>query len=364
MIRPNPFLYSIDRDDDRTDIPEGFVSLHRNERPSPYPAGVLADMLARVRPEHFTLYPNPKPLYERLGRHAGLPEDHLILTPGSDGAFRRCMHGYLRPGDPVLTPDPTYTMYAIYARLFQGTVATVPYRSDLTLDVPRFIRAIRPGVRVVVLANPGQPTGTALGEAEVRAVIEAAAGVDALCLIDEAYYPYGPFTALPLVRDYDNLVVTRSFSKNGGIAGLRLGFAAARPHIIDILNRVRGGAEINGMAIVAGCYLLDHPEVTAQYRREVFDGKAVLGAAARRIGLSVPECSTNFQLLRLPAGLSPTALAAKLEQKGYLVKAGFASHQLADCIRVTLDGPAIMEPFAAALEQCVADLRGGAQTSP
>jgi histidinol-phosphate aminotransferase len=356
MIQPNEHLLNISRLAERMDERAGAVRLDRNERVTPFPPHVFRDMLATLSPESFSVYPDPSPLYKRLGRDLGVPEDHLYLTNGSDAAIRMVFQTYVRPGDTVAFPDPTYAMYAIYTRIFHGKGETVPYDAEKCLDTRRLFQLLDQRPRVLAIANPDQPTGAVLPESSLRQLAVASREAETLFIIDEAYYPFYPHTAVHLVREFDHVIVTRTFSKVAGLAGLRLGYLAAHPDIVTNIQRIRGAHEVNAVAIAVGSYVLDHPELAAAHLTEISAGREVMAAAARRLGLGVPDCPTNFQLLQFPGRLDTTDVVVALKRKGYLVKGGFSAPAMRNCIRVTLGPPDVMAGFVEALEQALSDI--------
>jgi histidinol-phosphate aminotransferase len=356
-IEPRDHLRTIYRTSERHEGRAGFVCLDRNERTSPLPDAVFRDMLASVSMRDLMAYPDAGGLVSRLAKVLQLPEDCIAETAGSDNAIRRTFMAYLRPGAEIVSADPSYAMYEIYTRIFQGVPRRIAYGNDRHLDVAAFLAAIRPGVAIVVLANPDQPMGTVQSPGDIQRIIARAADVDAVCLVDEAYFPFHPETVVPLVRKFGNLVVARTFSKYPGCAGMRLGYAVASPKLIEGLMKVRGGNEVSGISLALGCYLLDHPEIAEDFRHAVENGRRVLLAGSHPLGFEALPSFGNFQLLRCPRGLSATALAEALKARNVLVKAGFTHPAIADCIRVTLNGPDVMHPFASVMATAVADAR-------
>jgi histidinol-phosphate aminotransferase len=149
--------------------------------------------------------------------------------------------------------------------------------------------------------------------------------------------------------------VTRTLSKYPGVAGLRLGYAVGSPALMKGLTAVRGGSEISGVSLALGCYLLDHPEIAEAFREAVEAGREILIAAAQRLGFEVLPCAANFQLLRSPAKIDADDVANALERRGYLVKSGFRHASMRQCIRISLNGPDVMRPFADAFVDAVGD---------
>lgn len=356
MIQPNEHLLDIYRVTERMSERSGYVRLDRNERVTPFSPQVFRDILATLKPEYFCAYPDPSPLYQRLSRDLHLPEEYLCLTNGSDAAIRMILQTYLRPGDAMVFPDPTYAMYAIYARIFHAHTWTVAYTADFHLDMNQILQLLEQRPRVLAIANPDQPTGVVMPEAILRHLVAAARATETLLIIDEAYYPFYPHSAINLVREYDNVAITRTFSKVGGLAGLRLGYFAACPDIVNNVQRIRGAHEVNMMAIAVGSYVLDHPELGESYLGEIEAGRQELANAARELGFGFPNCLTNFQLLQIPNVNDTTEIIDALKRKGFLVKGGFASSAVHDCIRITLAGPDVMQKFVAALRAVTDEL--------
>lgn len=357
MFRPKDHLQAISRTTERHEGRDGFVRLDRNERVSPIPEPFFREMLAQVRPEDVMCYPDAGPFVARLSNRLGFPEDHIAETAGSDAALRRVFMAFLEPGATVVTLNPSYAMYDLYTRIFQGVARRVDYPPTRICDVEALLAAIRPDVRLVIIAHPDQPIGTAIPLADMRRVVARASDVGAICLVDEAYHPFYPATVLPLVREFGNLFVTRSFSKYPGCAGIRLGYAVAAPDLITGLMSVRGGNEVAGPSLAFGAYLLDHPEIAEDFRASIEESRRIVNEGAAQLGFEPLPCVTNFQHLRCPADIDPRRLAEALAQRRYLVKSGFPHPALDRCIRISLNGPDVIEPFMHILAEAVGAMR-------
>jgi len=353
-LQPNPAILQLRRASEDMRGRERYIRLDRNERVTPFSDAEFAAIVAGLRAAQLCAYPDPSPLIERLAASIDLPPNSIYPTNGSDAAIRKVFQAFVQPGDTVLLADPTYAMYPIYTQMFGGRADVVSYRDDRTLDVDFFTSRLAAGPRIAAIACPDQPTGAVLPVGALRAIVSEARRRDTLVIIDEAYYPFHPVTAVDLVREFDNVVITRTFSKVGGLAGLRVGYLVAQPAIVDIVDKVRGAHEVNAMAIHTAAFVLDHPEIGDRFVNDIEAGRRVLAAAAADLGLTVPGCPANFQLVELPPALDPSAVVEALRQRGYLVKGGFAHPSVARCIRVTLAGPDVMTPFVQALRDvCV-----------
>jgi len=329
-----------------------YIGLDRNERVSPFPDWFMDKIRESVDSNLLTWYPTQDKLHRQLQEELGLAEEQLILTPSSDAAFKNLYQAYLNPGDGVVMLDPSYAMFPVYAGMFDAISIPITYSKDLELDNDLLLNSIVPGVRLVMLANPNQPTATLMDEGILLQVIEKAADVGALVAMDEAYYPFSGTTALPWLGDYPNLLVIRTFSKACGLAGMRIGFVAGHPEVINTLYKVRTVNDLNSMSVLCASKILEYPHVVDEYMAEVAAGKQVLESQVRELGLPVLPTHASFALIRVADRVHPVKLMEALKQYGYLVKTMDADC-VNDCIRVTLGPPEIMSDFARCLGEAL-----------
>jgi histidinol-phosphate aminotransferase len=332
---------------------EGYIGLDRNERLAPLPENVLDEIRGAIASPLLTGYPALDELYEDLENVLGVPRKRLLMTPGSDAAFRALHQVYVRPGDRTVMLDPSYAMYPIYTRTFGGEPVQVAFSEDLTLDGELLLDAIRPGVRMVLLADPNQPTGTTLSRELLQAILGRAGEVGVLVVVDEAYFPFSRTTVLPWLGEYPHLVVTRTFSKAWGLAGVRAGCVAAHPDVVHNLYKVRSAYDVNAVAAMCVRTLLRHPEVAQEFVAEVDAGRDVLARRVRSLGLEPLSGETNFQVLRVAARVDPATLVGRLREHGYLIRGPFTAPCLRGCVRVTLGPPELMARFCDALEEAL-----------
>ena len=330
-----------------------YIGLDRNERVSPFPEWFMENIRREVTSTLLTWYPSQDQLHLQLQSELDLPEERLILTPSSDAAFKAIYQAYLRPSDSVVMLEPSYAMFPVYADMFEARSVKVTYGTNMELDTQVLLESIVTGVRLVMLANPNQPTGTVLSKEILSEVIEKAGSVGALVAVDEAYYPFYPWSALEWLEKYPNLLITRTFSKASGIAGVRIGFVAAHPDIITNLYKVRTVNDLNSFSIVCASEILKHPEVVADYVLEVQQGAKTLSDAVASFGLTMLPTHTNFALIKVKDRCQPQKLVSALKQQGYLVKGPLEAPCVADCIRVALGPPDLMLDFAVRLKDAL-----------
>ncbi len=272
--------------------------LDKNENPDPALAAVVREVIAALPPEAHSTYPNLAPLYLKLAKHVGVGAGNLLLASGSDGAIRAVFETFISPGETVILTAPTFAMYQVYCRVFGARKAPVEYRiatAGPVLSVNTLIEAInREKPRLVCLPNPDSPTGTVFAAAEMEHIVAAAGTAGAVMLVDEAYYPFHPESAVPLIQRHPHLVVVRSTGKAWGMAGLRIGYAVADTRIAAMVHKVRSMYEIGTFSADVFERMLDrHAEVTASVER-LQAGKSAFLAAMDALGFATLKGAGNF----------------------------------------------------------------------
>jgi histidinol-phosphate aminotransferase len=345
----NPLLAVIERTAEPPPLPTGIVRLDRNERVGAFPHAVASDIFARLNDGSLSQYPDTSNLYVALARYTSLPRTRLLLVPGSDAAFRALAHVFVRSGDRVAMLDPSYQMYPVYVRMFGGSTVVIPIRPDEPIDFD-LLATQAAASKMLWLANPNQPSGTLIPADRVLWLTRQVARTGTLVVVDEAYYPFGGTTVIDQLATHENLVVVRSFSKAFGLAGVRLGFVAGPEAVVSALFKVRTCFDINALAVAAGEWALDHPDIVAHYVAEVGQSADLIRAVAARHELSAPPSAANFQLIRVGPRFEPTAIKRACWHRGYAIAAPVAA-PFDDDIRVTTGTLDVLAPFADALDR-------------
>ncbi len=170
--------------------------------------------------DHLTIYPEYQDARRDLAAFFGVTPEELTITNGTDEAIQLLINTFVNDGDDVLLLKPSYAMYRFYAEVAGASVREVEYGRNLSFPVADFLDAMRPETRAILIANPNNPTGSAIGLDQIELILETA--FEAAVLIDEAYFEFYGVTALRWIRKYRNLFVSRTFSKVYGMAAMRL----------------------------------------------------------------------------------------------------------------------------------------------
>ena len=191
---------------------------------TPFGDDFLNAIIKAISSEHLNAYPEPGPLYNKLSIHCNVGHENIVVTAGADGAIRHCFDLFVNPDDQVVCLDPTFAMVDVYCRLYKAKRVPIKYEENLTLDFAKLENSINKNTGLIVIANPNSPTGTLIDEKDLKNILHIAQLNKVPLLIDEAYFGFSEFTALPFLNEFDNLVISRTFSKVFGLAGLRVGY--------------------------------------------------------------------------------------------------------------------------------------------
>lgn len=288
----------------------------------------------------------------------GLRHEQVLLTNGVDEAIHLVCEAYLEAGAEALIATPTFGMYEIYARQTGANVVQVQAGADLAFPVARFLAAITPRTRLVLIANPNNPTGQALAIADLERILLAAP--DAAVLVDEAYFEFHGETMMPRLSDFPNLFVARTFSKAYGMAGLRVGALCGAAEQLGTLRKIVSAYNVNSAALACLPEALADAVFVADYVAEVVAGRERFCRELSGWGVVHWPSRGNFVLCRLAdapgelAGSSSGALVLALRQKGILIRDRNRDPGCAGCVRITIGTREQMNRLLVAMSSALA----------
>ena len=349
MIEPRQNIKNLDRMRDFGSNREQIVRLDKNERIVPFTKKQFSKLMSLITSELLTMYPDQNPLYSKLAKFLGVNKQKILLTPGSDSAIKTIFETYVKPGDQVIFPDPTYAMVDVYAHMFEAKITKVGYLPDLEFKFLELIKAISEKTRLVYIANPNQPTSTILTKNEFEILLKKTATTGTLLVVDEAYIDFAcpDYSTIDYVDQYDNLMITRTFSKAFGLAAVRLGYIVTHECNVEYLFRVKSLADINLFAVKYGEFLLDNYEIVHSYVTSVKQGKQIIKKRMEHLGLTYIDGHTNFIHIKIPTDLDGTKIVEKMRARGYDVRiTGMGLPAVIEgCIRITVGPEREMRKF-------------------
>ncbi|HKW65110.1 MAG TPA: histidinol-phosphate transaminase [Candidatus Acidoferrum sp.] len=293
----------------------GKVRLDFNENTSGCSPAVRR-ALAKLTVKQLAMYPEYQKPTERLARHFGVSPEELLLTNGGDDALRVFFDTFVEPDTSILVCEPTFPMYRYWAEIAGAGVCALRYGSNMEFPLEQVLAELRKNPRVLFVANPNNPTGTLIGEAELRCILKMA--TQTVVVMDEAYAEFSDFTALPWIREYPQLFVARTFSKVAGLASLRLGAVIGCAESLALVRRAMPPFPVNLAALVAaGAAVSDRAKMRA-YVAEVKRMRVWVAKELSKLGVKTYPSSGNFLLADFgPAG---PALFRELEEKNILLR--------------------------------------------
>ena len=316
----------------------GMVKLDANESPHGLPAAAATRLSAALARVQLNRYPEgaADEVRTTLRRVLAIPQSlSMILGNGSDELISLVIGLLARPGAVIMAPEPTFVMYRVSTVNAAARFVGVPLRADFTLDRAAMLAAIaRERPAAIFLASPNNPTGVQHATADIEAILHAAPG---LVVLDEAYAGFAESSFLKRVAEFPNLLLMATLSKVG-MAGLRLGYAAAAPEWIAELEKLRPPYNVNSLTQAAvGALLADPGWIREQAASIAAERRRLATALAQLRGVEVFPSQANFLLVRVG---DASRLFDDLKARRILVKQVAGGHALlANCLRITVGTP-------------------------
>ena len=308
-----------------------YIKLNTNENAfPPHPAVVRA---AEQAAGTLNLYPDPecRELREALAKRMDISPDELLMTNGSDEILNFAFMAFCDKHIPAVFPDISYGFYPVYAEINQVPFREIPLQENLTIRIRDYFQA----AGTIFIANPNAPTGIALRREEIEEILQA--NPYNVVVIDEAYVDFGAESCVPLIREYDNLLVTQTFSKFRSLAGGRLGYGVGNPELIQDLNTMKYSTNpytIDRMTLAAGIACVENDEYNIENAQKIIETREWTRSELEKAGFEVTPSRTNFLFARHP-GISGEELYLKLKKRGILIR-HFNLERIRDYNRITI----------------------------
>ncbi|MDJ0689060.1 MAG: histidinol-phosphate transaminase [Xenococcaceae cyanobacterium MO_188.B32] len=306
------------------------IKLNTNENPYP-PSPLAMEVLRNLDSEWLRRYPDPyaRDFCEAVSEVLGVPTDWIIVSNGSDELLnviiRACAEGSDRP---IVYPMPTYVLYRTLATLQPAEVIEIPYPQDFKLPIDKLVAAKG---AVTFIASPNSPSGHIVPFNDLRELAQRVSGV---LVIDEAYVDFAEYSALPLVLEFNNVIILRTLSKGYSLAGLRMGFGIANPQLLSGLFKVKDSYNIDAIATLVGAAAIRDRAYKNDCVEKIKKSRAKLAIELTNLGFTVLNSHGNF-VLATPPAKNAESLYLKLKEQGILVRY-FKQPGLEDKLRITV----------------------------
>ena len=308
-----------------------YLKLNTNE--SPFPPSEKAIAMAAEAAKDLQLYPDPecRGLTQAIADCLGVDFSEVLVTNGSDEILNFAFMAYCDSKTPAVFPDITYGFYPVFAEINNLPYQQIPLKVDFTIDINNYI-----GInKTIFIANPNAPTGIALKPSQIEQILKS--NPDNIVVVDEAYVDFGGESCVPLIKKYDNLLVTQTFSKSRSMAGARLGFGVGSAALIQDLNTIKYSTNpynINRMTMAAGLGVMADEDYTKANCKAIIESREYTISELKRLGFLVTDSIANFVFAKHP-GISGKELYLKLKENGVLVR-HFDKKIISDYNRITI----------------------------
>ncbi len=321
------------------------IKLNTNENPYP-PSPKVGEAVKAFGWESLCLYPEPTalPLRETISRIFGIPQDYVVCGNGSDDLLTIALRTFVGAGEAFAYPEPSYSLYPVLADL-QAAVKR-PFQLTADFGLPEDVVAQAGDAKLLILARPNAPTGNVFPMAQIRKLCQEFPGV---VWIDEAYADFSDDNCVSLVREFPNVVVSRTFSKSYSLAGLRLGFAFADPGLVYEMNKLKDSYNTDRFAQFIGQVALEDQEYLKANVAKIRATREAASATLRARGWEVLPSQSNF-LLAKPAHRPAAEIFRELRERGLLVRY-FSLPRVDQYIRITIGTDEQMAEFLDAVAE-------------
>jgi histidinol-phosphate aminotransferase len=346
MITYSKRLKNVHRIFDPYNDRRGYIRLDRNEDPIGYDNAFFDAWKSQLAIDDIAAYADSHILIEKLSKWLEVNQDEIYITAGSDALIKNIFETYIDSNDVIVMQKPNWRMYDVYTAIYGAEAKHICYGGDFSLDLEKIIQKIETqNVRMLILANPNQPTATLIKTEQLEKIIHVCEQNNTLVVIDEAYHLFTSETAVKYIKKYDNLIIARTFSKAFGLAGLRIGYAVANSKRIKDLMLLRPVTDANSLAINFSSYLLDNIDKVREKINDFNVGRDFLYNKIIENNIKCSKSYTNFLLIPCLNEESAKELIAFAKNKKYLLKGPFKEDPLNNYVRITTGSLSLMQKF-------------------
>ena len=330
------------------------VKINQNENPWDAPARVKEETLRRLEDRKWSRYPDfvPEGLHERLAKFSGWRTDGIIAGNGSNELIQALLMVTVGPGKRVVICEPTFALYRQITTVLGGEVISLPLTAELNYDtraLQKTVSDLQPDVTIV--CSPNNPTGCVLSDENLHALLPLTSG---LVVVDEAYHEFAGHSVVPLLRDHENLVVLRTFSKAMAMAALRVGYLLAAPELAKEISKAVLPYNLNAISQTAAEVAVElyEDELRPLVRKIVTERERLYDELGHIKGLTPVQSLANFMIVK--SSINPKQVFAELIKRDILVRDVSGYPMLSDYFRLSVGTPKENDLLLSALREIFA----------
>ncbi len=344
-------------------LPRARVKVNQNENPWDAPARIKEETLRRLDTREWSRYPDfvPESLHARLAEFSGWRKDGIIAGNGSNELIQALLMVTVGPGKRVLISEPTFALYRQISTVLGGEVISLHLTAELSYDtnaLQKTVRDVQPDVTIV--CSPNNPTGCVLSDQDLRALLKSTSGI---VVVDEAYHEFAEHSVVPLLRDHENLVVLRTFSKAMAMAALRVGYLLAAPELTSEISKAVLPYNLNAVSQLAAEVAVElyEDELRPLVRKIITERERLYRELGRIAGLAAVRSLANFMVVQ--STIDPRQVFSELIERDILIRDVSGYPMLSDYFRLSVGTPEENDLLLSALHEIFA-ARGGDALRP
>jgi histidinol-phosphate aminotransferase len=327
---------------------EAPVKINQNENPYDMPEVIKAEVQREIAQRSWSRYPAfvPSVLISKLARFSGWKNDGILVGNGSNELIEAALMVTVAKGTSVVISQPTFTLYKLMATILGGELKEVLLTEPLEFDIPALLEAAS-RADVTIICSPNNPTGCLMRLSDLKTILRTAAG---LVIVDEAYHEFSRQTVVPLLEEFENLIVLRTFSKAMAMAGLRVGYLLAHPKLVQEISKAKLPYNLNIFSMAAAEAALEHFDLLKpQINLLIEERERLYGLMSRIPGVKAYPSQANF--IAFETAMAPADVFNSLYADGILVRDVSRYPMLGKFLRVSVGSPLENDQFLAALKK-------------
>ena len=332
LIKKN-WLSSINRLKSDTVEREKFLRLDKNERVISFEKKFINYLKKKINTFNISSYPDIEKTKKLLSKKLKISDKMIYISAGSDLSLKTCFELFTKPKDKIIILEPTFGMVNVYSKIYNLNTIKVTYNKNLELNFKKLFKSISKSVSLMILANPNSPTGTIIDKKVMMKILTKCKKNKVPVVIDEAYEGFYKYSYINLIKKFNNLIITRTFSKSFGLAGLRAGYAVSNPNISQLLNKFKPMYEINSLVCLSIEFLIKNYSIVTKHIKEVSLSKKYMKEELKKNQIEFLDTHANFFHIKIR---NRKSFEKVLKKNGILVRKGPGVKGLENFLRFSL----------------------------
>jgi histidinol-phosphate aminotransferase len=339
--------------DDRSD----YLKFEKNERLCDFNGELFQKFISNIKSSDLSIYPSLEKTYKKLANFMEINRNQVFLASGSDLAIKSIYEACIEENDKIVLPSFCYAMYNVYGKMFGAEIKIVEIKEDWSFNIDTMLKVVDEKTKLFVLENPSGTFGYEPLKEEIIECCEFLKNKNIIFLLDEAYHKLNKndINIKEFIDKYPNAIISRSFSKFPGLAGLRIGFLIGNHNLLQNISKVKPMHEITSISALAIEWVIDNPVLEKEYYIILEDSRKYLKNQFDMLKIKYKDSNTNFIFAYLPDEGKTKNLTKKLEDYKILLKQPFNKGCLKGWVRITIGNKEDSKKLIDSIHECLSE---------